>query len=52
MKNFFKKVGAFLAKTWVWSLLLVLALALLVWFAGPLLAVADNKFWKTPPRGC
>ncbi len=46
MKNFFKKVGAFLAKTWVWSLLLVLALALLVWFAGPLLAVADNKFWE------
>ncbi|MBC7211674.1 MAG: type VI secretion system membrane subunit TssM, partial [Pseudomonas sp.] len=46
MKNFFKKVGAFLARTWVWSLLLVLVLALLVWFAGPLLAVADNKFWE------
>ncbi|WP_409295368.1 type VI secretion system membrane subunit TssM [Pseudomonas sp. KCJK8670] len=46
MKNVFKKVGAFLARTWVWSLLLVLALALLVWFVGPLLAVADDKFWE------
>ncbi|WP_228480467.1 hypothetical protein, partial [Pseudomonas aeruginosa] len=40
MKNFFKKVGAFLRKTWVWTLLLVLLAALLVWFVGPLLAVA------------
>lgn len=47
MKNFFKKVGAFLRRTWVWSLLLVLLLALLVWFAGPLLAVDDIKFWES-----
>ncbi|WP_347902746.1 type VI secretion system membrane subunit TssM [Pseudomonas purpurea] len=45
MKNFFKKVGAFLRKTWVWTLLLVLFVALLVWFVGPLLAVNDYKFW-------
>ena len=44
MKKFFKKVGAFLRKTWVWTLLLVLFVALLVWFAGPLLAVDDYKF--------
>ena len=46
MKNFFKKVGAFLRKTWVWTLLAVLFIALLVWFAGPLLAVDDYKFWE------
>lgn len=48
MKNFFKKVGAFLRKTWVWTLLLALLAALLVWFVGPLLAVADYKFWESP----
>lgn len=47
MKNFFKKVGRFLRRTWVWSLLLVLLLALLVWFAGPLLAVDEHKFWDS-----
>ena len=46
MKKLFKKVGAFLRKTWVWTLLLVLFVALLVWFAGPLLAVDDYKFWE------
>ncbi|MGY2291441.1 type VI secretion system membrane subunit TssM [Pseudomonas sp. SDO528_S397] len=46
MKKFFKKVGAFLRKTWVWTLLLVLFIALLVWFVGPLLAVDDYKFWE------
>lgn len=45
MKNVFKKTGAFLRRTWVWSLLLVLCVALLVWFAGPSLAVNDHKFW-------
>ncbi|WP_339548057.1 type VI secretion system membrane subunit TssM [Pseudomonas sp. RA_35y_Pfl2_P32] len=44
MKKLFKKVGAFLRKTWVWTLLLVLFVALMVWFAGPLLAVDDYKF--------
>ena len=47
-ENFFKKLGAFLRKTWVWTLLLVLLAALLVWFVGPLLAVADYKFWESP----
>ncbi|MBK5353417.1 type VI secretion system membrane subunit TssM [Pseudomonas sp. TH41] len=46
MKKLFKKVGAFLRQTWVWSLLLVLFVALLVWFVGPLLAVDDYKFWE------
>jgi hypothetical protein len=46
MKNHFKKIGAFLRKTWVWTLLVVLFSALLVWFVGPLLAVDDYKFWE------
>jgi type VI secretion system protein ImpL len=47
MKLFFGKLAAFLRKTWVWSLLLVLLVALLVWFVGPLLAVSDYKFWES-----
>lgn len=47
MKVFFAKLGAFFRKTWVWSLCLVLIVALLVWFAGPLLAVDDHKFWES-----
>lgn len=47
MKSFFGKLAAFLRKTWVWSLLLVLALALLIWFIGPLLAVDDYRFWES-----
>lgn len=47
MKSFLKKAGAILRRTWVWSLLLVLVLALLVWFVGPLLAIAENKFWAS-----
>ncbi|WP_458376913.1 type VI secretion system membrane subunit TssM [Pseudomonas fluorescens] len=46
MKKFFKKVGVFVCQTWVWTLLLVLFAALLVWFVGPLLAVNDYKFWE------
>ena len=48
MKDFFGKLAAFFRKTWVWSLCLLLVLALLVWFAGPLLAVADHRFWEAP----
>lgn len=48
MKKFFKKTGAFLQTSWVWSLLSVLFIALLVWCAGPLLAVDDHKFWESP----
>lgn len=47
MKGFFAKLGAFFKKTWVWTLLIVLLLALLVWFAGPLLAIADYKIWES-----
>ncbi|MGA3682605.1 type VI secretion system membrane subunit TssM [Pseudomonas graminis] len=46
MKNLFKKTGALLRQTWVWTLLLVLFVALMVWFVGPLLAVDDRKFWE------
>lgn len=46
MKNLFKKTGAFLRQTWVWTLLLVLLVALMVWFVGPALAVDDRKFWE------
>ncbi|MFJ7885868.1 type VI secretion system membrane subunit TssM [Pseudomonas sp. NPDC096917] len=45
MKNTFKKVGAFVCQTWVWTLLLLLSIALLIWWVGPLLAVNDYKFW-------
>ena len=47
MKTFFGKLGAILRRTWVWSLLLVLLLAVLVWFVGPLLAVNDHRFWES-----
>lgn len=47
MKTFFGKLGAVLRRTWVWSLLLVLLLAVVVWFVGPLLAVDDYRFWES-----
>jgi type VI secretion system protein ImpL len=46
MNAFFKGVGTVLRKSWVWSLLVVLSSALLVWFFGPLLAVDDHRFWQ------
>jgi type VI secretion system protein ImpL len=46
MKSFFRKVGGSLCKTWLWSLLLVLLTALMVWSIGPLLAVDDYRFWE------
>lgn len=36
MKDFFGTIAAFFRKTWVCSLCLLLVLALLVWFVGPL----------------
>lgn len=48
MKSFFRKAGACVRRTWVWTLLLVFCAGLLVWFVGPLLAVNDYKFWSTP----
>lgn len=47
MKDFFGTIAAFFRKTWVCSLCLLLVLALLVWFVGPLLAVADHKPWES-----
>jgi type VI secretion system protein ImpL len=47
MKHFFKTLATVLRQTWAWSLLLVLILALFVWWAGPLLAVDDYKFWNS-----
>ena len=46
MNAFFKGAGAVLRRVWVWSLLLVLLSAGLVWFIGPLLAVDDYRFWQ------
>lgn len=48
MNAFFKSAGSMLRKNWVWSLILVLASAALVWFFGPLLAVDDHRFWQSP----
>ncbi|MDB6050747.1 MAG: type secretion protein VasK [Pseudomonas sp.] len=47
MKIFLKKLAAFLGKTWVWTLFLVLLAAFGIWFLGPLLAVDDFKFWES-----
>ena len=47
MKKLFTSLTRLLAQTWLWSLLVVITLALLIWFAGPLLAVADHRFWES-----
>lgn len=49
MNAFFKGVGTMLRIVWVWSLLLVLSSACLVWFFGPVLAVDDHRFWQGAP---
>ncbi|MPQ87107.1 type VI secretion system membrane subunit TssM [Pseudomonas sp. MAFF 730085] len=46
MNAFFKGACARLRIVWVWSLLLVLSSAALVWFFGPLLAIDDQRFWQ------
>ena len=46
MSAFFKRMGAVLGRVWVWSLLLALSCAALVWFLGPLLAVDDYRIWQ------
>ena len=46
MKDFFKKLAAVLRKTWVWSLLLVLSVALLIWCVGPSVAISDHRLWE------
>lgn len=47
MNAFVRNASAVLAQMWVWSLLLALSGALLVWFVGPLLAVDDYRFWAS-----
>ncbi|AZE89703.1 type VI secretion system membrane subunit TssM [Pseudomonas orientalis] len=46
MNAFFKGAGAVLGRVWVWSLILVLSCAVLVWSVGPLLAVDNHRFWQ------
>ncbi|RMV62632.1 Type VI secretion protein IcmF [Pseudomonas coronafaciens pv. atropurpurea] len=48
MKTLFKKLVTLLCSTWLWSLLVVGALAIIIWAFGPLLAVADRRFWESP----
>ncbi|HDZ58015.1 MAG TPA: type VI secretion system membrane subunit TssM [Pseudomonas xinjiangensis] len=40
------RLSGLMRRGWMWSLCLVLAIAALVWIAGPLLAINDNKFWE------
>ncbi|MCF5709541.1 type VI secretion system membrane subunit TssM [Pseudomonas syringae] len=47
MKTLFKPLSSLLRKTWFWSLLLVLGMICLIWLFGPLLAVADYRFWES-----
>ncbi len=48
VKTLFKKLMTLLGSTWFWSLLLILTLAACIWMFGPLLAMADNRFWESP----
>ncbi|WP_246765778.1 hypothetical protein, partial [Pseudomonas syringae] len=48
MKILLKKLMTLLGSSWFWSLLLVLTLAACIWIFGPFLAMADNRFWKSP----
>lgn len=48
MSAFFKRMGTVLGRVWIWSLLLVLSCAAVVWFLGPLLAVDDHRIWQGP----
>ncbi|KEZ74021.1 hypothetical protein C5I_0109535, partial [Pseudomonas syringae pv. syringae FF5] len=48
MKILLKKLMTLLGSSWFWSLLLVLTLAACIWIFGPLLAMADNRFWESP----
>lgn len=48
MKIFLKKLQGLCGRTWFWTLMLVLLLIVSVWCFGPLLAVADNRFWESP----
>ncbi|KFE48769.1 type VI secretion system membrane subunit TssM [Pseudomonas syringae] len=49
MKNLLSKTRAVLSRAWVWSLLLLLAAGLLLWFIGPHLAFDDYHPWAGLP---
>ncbi|MBI3898993.1 MAG: type VI secretion system membrane subunit TssM [Gammaproteobacteria bacterium] len=42
-RRLFRRFFAFLMQRWVLALLVIIVLALLIWFVGPLIAVADYK---------
>ncbi|NCB59084.1 MAG: type VI secretion system membrane subunit TssM, partial [Gammaproteobacteria bacterium] len=42
MRNFFRRCGHTLKQTWCWTLLLTLAFCALVFFVGPLIAIAGR----------
>ena len=48
MKSILFRGLALFRRSWAWSLVLVLALAVLVWTLGPALAINDRKPWGTP----
>ena len=48
MKNFFLKLFGLWRHIGVWTLCIVMALGLCIWFVGPLLAVADYRVWESP----
>ena len=47
MKNLLMNTLGLLRQTRVWTLLLVLTLTLLIWLVGPLVAIADQRFWES-----
>ncbi|WP_304640692.1 type VI secretion system membrane subunit TssM [Pseudomonas sp.] len=48
MKTYLFRGLTLFRRSWAWSLVLVLALAALVWTLGPALAINDRKPWGTP----
>lgn len=47
MRTFFRSVGRGLMVPWVLSLALTLLLALIIWFLGPYVAIAEHKFLES-----
>lgn len=48
MKTFYKQFKGLCGQAWCWTLLAVMLLIASIWVFGPLLAVADNRFWESP----
>lgn len=49
MKAFVNKTLSLLGQTWAWSLAVVLGMAALVWWIGPMLAINDLRPWAEVP---